>query len=112
MIISTFMSMQYLRGPYMRKQLKRLDEQLVKQTTKWRFGHADAENHNFFEEYEKETGKQVTLEQKKEFIKLARSGDYDIETNNRAHLSLLDKMAGFRNFIFGKEWIIYISQIR
>ncbi len=110
MIISTFMSMQYLRGPYMRKQLKKLDEQLIKQTTKMRFGHTDAYNSSFFDEYEKETGIKVTPEHKEEFIKSAQSGDYEIEVSNRAHLMILNEMNGFRNFLFGKEWMIYISR--
>ena len=38
LIIATFMAMLWLRGPYMRKQTKKMDEEMIKMMTKVRFG--------------------------------------------------------------------------
>ncbi len=73
LIISTFMSMQYLRGPYMRKQIKRMDESL-----------------------------QTQLAERGTVLERA--------DNNIIHLRLLDEMEGFRNLLFHKDWLIYISK--
>ncbi len=108
MVIATFMSMQYLRGPYMRKQIKRMDEDLVKQITMRRWGSEELAPS--IEELEKTTGEKVTEKQRKELIDFATGGKYRVETNNSAHLKLLAEMQGFSNLLFHKEWTVYISK--
>ncbi len=107
-LVSTFMSLQYLRGPYMRKQIQRVNEQMVKQITKLQFSSPHI--HKFFEQHEKESGEKLTEQQRNEVIKFAQKGEYRVEMGNAAHLNLIGEMEGFRNLLFGKEWLVYISK--
>lgn len=108
MTISTFLSMQYLRGPYMRKQIKKMDESIIKQITKIRYG-SEAINHDI-NKLEKEKGETISQKEREDLINFALSGDYRVETNNVGHLNMLGEIEGFRNLFFGKEWLIYISK--
>lgn len=108
MLIATFMSLQYLRGPYMRKQLQRMNEQMVKQITKLQFSSPDI--NKFFDKHEKQIGEKLTEQQRDEVIEFAQKGEYRVEMGNAAHLQLIGEMEGFRNFLFGKEWLVYISK--
>lgn len=108
MLVATFMSLQYLRGPYMRKQIQRMNEQMIKQITKLHFGSSHI--HKFFDQHEKETGEKLTEQQRNEVIEFAQKGEYRVEMGNAAHLHLIGEMEGFRNLLFGKEWQVYISK--
>ncbi len=108
MLVATFMSLQYLRGPYMRKQIQRMDEQAIKQMTKLHFGSSHI--HKIFDRYEKETGEKLTEQQRNEVIEFAQKGEYEVEMGNETHLHLISEMEGFRNLLFGKEWLVYISK--
>ncbi len=108
MLVATFMSLQYLRGPYMRKQIQRMNEQMIKQITKLHFGSTHI--HKFFDQHEKETGEKLTEQQRNEVIEFAQKGEYRVEMGNAAHLHLISEMEGFRNLLFGKEWQVYISK--
>lgn len=107
-LIATFMSLQYLRGPYMRKQIHKMNEQMVKHVTKMQFGSSHI--HKFFDEHEKDTGEKLTDKQRQEVIEFAQGGEYGVEMGNASHLHLLGEMEGFRNLLFGKEWLVYISK--
>jgi hypothetical protein len=108
MQIATFMSMQYLRGPYMRKRIKKMDENVIKEITKMRFGSESI--HDSFDRLEEKTGEKTSEKQRKEVIEFAKKGDYTVETSNASHLRMLGEMEGFRNLLFGKEWTVYISK--
>lgn len=107
-LVATFMSLQYLRGPYMRKQIQRINEQMIKQITKLHFDSPHI--HGFFDQYEKEMGEKLTEQQRNEVIEFAQKGEYRVEMGNRAHLYLISKMKEFRNLLFSKEWQVYISK--
>ncbi len=107
-LISTFMSMQYLRGPYMRKQIKRMSESVIKQITQMRYGSDDI-NHSL-DKFEIQTGEKISAQERKDLIKLARSGNYNVETNNVTHLQMFAEMEGFRNLFFAKDWLVYVSK--
>lgn len=107
-LIATFMSLQYLRGPYMRKQVQRMNEQMVKKITKLQFGSPHI--HKFFDQHEKESGEKLTEQQRNDVVEFAQKGEYRVEMGNAAHLNLIGKMEGFRNFLFAKEWLVYISK--
>jgi len=108
MLVATFMSLQYLRGPYMRKQIQKMNEQMIKQIAKLHFGSSYISES--FDQYEKETGEKLTEGQRNEIIEFAQKGEYEVETGNVAHLHLIGEMEGFRNLLFGKEWLVYISK--
>ena len=90
MIVATFMSMQYLRGPYMRSQIKRIDEDMTKQITRIRYSSDNI--HDSLDKIEKETNEKIS------------------KINNVPHLQMLGEMEGFRNSFFNKEWTVYISK--
>jgi len=108
LLISTFMSMQYLRGPYMRKQLKKNEESLIKQIMEIRFGSENTDK--IFNDLEKEIGNKINKKDRKDTIDFAIKGEYSIKTSNFSHLGLIGEMEGFRNLFFGKKWLIYISK--
>ena len=108
MNIATFMSMQYLRGTYMRKQIKRNEENFIKQTMKMRFGSGDTTK--IFDRLEKEIGKKISNKERNNVIEFVEKGEYSVATNNSSHLNLITKMENFSNLFFGKEWLVYISK--
>ena len=108
LLIATFMSMLYLRGPYMRNQINRMNADMIKQVTKLRYGSPSI--YKELDEISKEEGLELSEKYKKEVIDFAVSGDYDIVTNNAPHLRFLAEMDGFRNLLFHKNWLIYISK--
>jgi len=106
LLLSTFMSLQYLRGLSMRKQIKRMDSEMVKHLTKLRFSSKYA--HKDFDRLEKETGEIISNDERLKTIKIATEGEYDVETNNISHLKFLAETEEFRNLFFGKYWTVYI----
>ena len=105
MAISIFMSMQYFRGPYMRKQIRRMDESMIKQKARLRFGYEGS-----LDKFEKEIGEKISEEEKQEMINFIKSGNYKVETNNAGHLRILTLIKEFSNMFFAKEWLVYISK--
>ncbi len=108
MLVATFMSLQYLRGPYMRKQIQQTSEQMIKQITKIKFGSPHI--HKFFDQYEKDTGEKLSEQQRKDVVGFVQGEQYNIEIGNTPHLHLIGEMEGFKNLLFGKEWLVYISK--
>ncbi len=108
LIISTFMSLQYLRGPYMRKQIKRMNENITKQMMKMHMHMMP--NDRFFTDYEKDSGQKITDEQRKNIIETVEKDNYKVSINNAPHLQMIGQMEGFRNLLFAKEWLVYISK--
>lgn len=106
MLVATFMSLQYLRGPYMRKQTQKMNEQMFRQIIKLQFNSS----YKFFDQYEKETGEKLTEEQRNKIIESVQKEEYRVEMGNTTHLHLIGEMEGFRNLLFGKEWQVYISK--
>jgi len=107
-IISSFISLQYLRGPYMRKQIERMNEKVVKEMIKMRM-HMMPDN-GFFHEYEKDTGQIITEKQRAVIIEMVDKEEYRVTTNNAPHLQMMGGMEKFHNLLFAKEWMIYISK--
>lgn len=107
-VISTFMSVQYLRGPYMRKQIHKMGEYFLKEMIKRLYGSENA--YKVLSNYEKETGKIMTKEEKEEVIKFAREGDYRLDMGNSSHLQIIGEMEKFRDLLFHKYWLVYISK--
>ncbi|MEX1086919.1 MAG: DUF4238 domain-containing protein, partial [Candidatus Paceibacterota bacterium] len=108
MLVATFMSLQYLRGLYMRKQTKRMDEDFIKKITRLRYGSGNI--HTSLDRLENETGEKLSEKEREELIEFAKSGDYRVETNNASHLQLLSQIEGFRNLFYGKRWTVYVSK--
>lgn len=108
LLVATFMSLQYLRGPYMRKQIQRLSEQIMKQFSRTLFSSLHI--HQSFDEYESKTGKKLTEKQRQGVIKFAQKGEYNVKMGNTSHLHFIGEMEGFRNLLFAKDWLVYISK--
>lgn len=108
LLVATFMSMLYLRGPYMRKQINRMNADMIKQITKMRYSSPSI--YEEIDEIAKEEGLNLTDKDKQEVIDFAVSGDYDVVTNNASHLRFLGEMDGFRNLLFHKHWLVYVSK--
>lgn len=108
MLVATFMSFQYLRGPYMRQQIRKMSEESTKLINKSIFDSPMADK--IFDRYELGTGNKISKKQREAVSEFATKGEYEVETNNLLHLRMMGEIEGFRNLFFGKDWLVFISK--
>jgi hypothetical protein len=106
--ISALASMLWLRGGYMRAQINRMHEDMMKNTMKFRFDSEDFQNK--IKELYAEQGKEYTEKEKEEMRSFVFEERYRITIGNNSHLQMIfGSMDGFSNMFFGKNWRIYLS---
>src|SRR3989344_4570921 len=106
--IATLASMLWLRGRYMREQIRRMTEDLTKQMAKFRIGMPDFDK-KMAKIYQKE-GKRYTDEEREKIKSLILEEEYKVEISNQTHLKMiLTGLEGFSNMFFGKYWRVYIA---
>jgi hypothetical protein len=99
-IVAFLMSMLWIRGPEMRKQIHRIE----KETTKWMIQtEYSIQPDRLFNEYEKKRG--VTIQE------MMANSDVEIEPTNAMHLKTLENIKGFANLFYHQHWTVFISKV-
>lgn len=104
--ISEFAAMLFSRGPYMRVQIKRMNESFIKQIMRLKFGGLngkDRVSHALLD-----MGKEISEEKVSDIVSKFDSMEYSVDINSAAHLRMLAEWDRFVNFFFNKEWVVYI----
>ncbi len=106
--LSALMCMLWLRTPKMRDHLNSMNEDMSKQ--RMRFFASER-----IDQYQDETGKEVTENRRKELIKMLENGSYKLSFNNAQHLRFMTESfgfgePGFTNLFYGHKWRIYIAK--
>lgn len=107
-LISTLSAMLWLRGDYMRLQVNKSSEDMMK----WMMT-MDASRPGYKEHVRKimkEKGKDITDEEIEKIQKSFIDKDYKLEFDNSSHLNLMTKLKEFSNMCFGKNWIVYLAK--
>jgi predicted RNA-binding protein YlxR (DUF448 family) len=107
-LVATFMASLYTRGVYMRKQIKKMSANTIKQIMKLQFESKNIDKQ--LNKLEEKLKKKISKKERKELIDFVVNGEYDVMTNNASHLRFMAEMEGFRNLFLGKYWTIYISK--
>jgi hypothetical protein len=105
--LAWFMAALWMRNPMMRENIKKMNEDMIKQIFK-KYAHFpgfDESVHKIM----KERGEAVNDEAIKQAKELFQSGDYELKMDNTSHLHLMTDMKGFVNLVMAKKWRIYIS---
>lgn len=106
--IAFLMSMLWIRGPAMRKQINRMSEDVFKKISLFHFSHPNIDE--WFDNFDKNTGSVTSPEMRKLVGESMTEGKFPLQFNNYFHLSMFDSFKGFANCFFGQYWIIYISK--
>jgi len=108
-IISLLMSMLWIRGPIMRKQVNRMAEESIKHITKFIFSTKP----EIFDEIERKVNfDNVSEDTRKKCRDMILNDDYAVEINNQPHMMMFDEIHKFANLFYAKDWVIYISKSR
>ncbi len=107
-VIATLGAMLYLRGKYMREQLKRGNESIFRQMM---IRYAD---HPAFPQSIQATAEAneilTTAQEIEECRLMLLEADYDVAFDNTSHLFLLGEVQGFANMLYNKPWIAHLAQ--
>lgn len=107
--VATLMSMLWLRGPVMRKQINRMEEQVLKEVMA---RHSIEHLSELAKKLEAETGQVMGPEEVQEMHEFLRSREYSLSIGNGGHLRFQQEMEGFRNLFYGKKWNVYLARGR
>lgn len=105
--ISFFASMMWIRSKYLREQINRMSEEMLK----WMFKF-DAENKEHFYNSIKQTkdkDKKITNKDIEDVRQIILKDKYSVKFSNKTHLLMLSKMENFANMFFGKYWNVYVA---
>ena len=107
-MLAYFMSVQWLRTPFFRERLQKIQAETQKWMLKQRASLPG------FQDYICSTadGREISDEQIEEVKRFIKSGEYDIRNNNAQHLNFIDEgnINGFCNLFLAKRWRIYLSE--
>ncbi len=107
--IATLASMLYLRGGYMRGQIKRMDEEFYKHSMKFRASQ-ETFSSDLKEKVDSLGEREISLEDVDSYKQMLINEEYGLEFNNASHLNLLGEMRGFANLFYGKNWMVHIAK--
>lgn len=102
--LATLMSMLWMRGPAMRKQLNRMNEDMTKKLM------AMTIDERSLAKFEKEQGRTLSPEEKTKLLKVFKEEKYGLKFNNVQHLRFFQEIEGFRNLFYGKWWNVYLAK--
>lgn len=107
-IVAFLMSMLWIRGQEMRKQIHRIE----KETTKWMIEtELSIQPDRFFNEYERKNGVKISPELRGKLQKMMTSGEVELKPTNAMHLQNLDNIKGFANLFYHQHWTVFISKV-
>lgn len=105
--IALLMSMLWIRGQEMRKQIHRIE----KEATEWMIQtEYSIRPDRLFDEYEKKKGVTISAELRMKFQEMIASKEFEIQPNNWMHLQNLENINGFANLFYHQYWTVYISK--
>jgi len=107
-VLSVFASMLWLRGEYMRKQINRMNEDIMKQTMSLRASHPSFPD--YIKKLFKEKDEKIADEEVENMRKMLLDKSYKLKFNNAEHLEFLSTYENFANMFYGKNWRIYLAQ--
>jgi len=107
-VLSVFSSMLWLRGEYMRKQINRMSENIMKQTMSFRASHPGFSDN--IKKFFKEKGEEITNEEVEKMKKMLLDKSYNLKFNNAEHLEFLRTYENFANMFYAKNWRVYLAQ--
>jgi len=105
--IALLMSMLWIRGQEMRKQINRM----VEETTKWMMEqeysiHPDKK----FDEYDKRIGTTTPPKLREQLKQIIVNKAYEIKSTNAAHINNLNEIPSVANLFYHQHWTVYISE--
>ena len=103
------MSMLWIRGPAMRKEINRISEQAFKWMNETRFNIIPADK--IFDEYDRKTGKKTSPEAREKIREMMVTKNYSVELTNELHLRTFENMKGYANLFYHQNWTVYISTL-
>lgn len=109
-LIAFLMSMLWIRGPIMRKQINTMSEKVMKHVNLFHFSHPEIDG--WFDQIDEEKGKITSSEEREEIKKMVLDGEYSLEFNNYHHIAMFDSFKGFANLFFGQYWTVFISKCK
>ena len=106
-ILAVLLSMLWIRGPRMRRQINQLQEDMMKWVMKMT-------TESSVDQYLNETGAEWIEDVKRNVLRFYKEGKYTIEFGNDQHLMFtVEHMGlnspGFANMFYGQHWRIFIS---
>lgn len=110
-ILATFANHLWLRSPTMRRQINRMEEQVIKLVNKHEY--ADPDINSKLRETAAKEGMELTDEELEEIKTMITEEEYDVQFSNHAHLRFMldaENMQGFTNLFNGQFWTIHISK--
>jgi hypothetical protein len=107
-IVALLMSMLWLRGQEMRKQIHRIE----KETTKWMIEtEFSIRPDKLFDEYEKTKRVTIPPQLRGKLKEMMAKSEFEIEPNNVMHLNNFENIKGFANLFYHQHWTVYISKV-
>ncbi len=106
-IIALLMSMLWIRGPIMRKQINQMSESILKKLNTVQFSHPSI--NKWFDKYDRETKNATSPEAREKIRAMIIEGKYSVEFSNSQHLRMFESFQGFANLFFGQDWIVNMS---
>ena len=106
--LSALVCMLWLRSPQTRNSMNKMRSDLTKQIMSMTVEFNT-------DKFIKNTGTEMTQEQKESVIKTVKRGEYGFRFSNAHHVKMMIETFGFRdkgftNLFFAKKWIIYIAK--
>jgi len=105
-IIAFLMSMLWIRGQEMRKQIQRIEKEVAKLVLETQYS---VRPDKFFEEHEKRNGS-MPAELKTKLQEIMIKGKFEIQPDNRLHLENLNNIKSFANLFFYQYWTVFIPK--
>jgi len=107
-LVALLMSVLWIRGPIMRKQINKMSEDMMKQVNRLQFSHPKIIQ--WFDKYDKETGSTTSPEMREKIRKMIIEGKYSVKFSNAQHIMMFEKVQNFANLFWGQDWTVYISK--
>lgn len=107
-VVALLMSMIWSRGPFMRNQIKRMQETAMKHLISFQFSHPSVDS--LLDKIDKDLGRTPSSEERAKLKEIVKNKSYSLESSNYQHLVMLEKMRGFANLFCGQDWEVYISK--
>lgn len=107
-ILASLMSLLYIRGTYMRNQIRKSMIDITKQS--WAILASDEKNFTrYMNMVLEKSNMAITEEEKVDVRQTFVSQKYDVVFNNAAHLNMVNEIGHFTRLFFCKQWRIFIA---
>ncbi len=106
--IALLMSMIWMRGPIMRDQINRMQEQAFKHILAFKFNSPSSDR--WFDEIDRESGVGMSKETRRRVREALRKKEYNLEFDNLQHMGMFESIPKFANLFWAQDWVVYISR--